>query len=88
MTAMTAHRHRPAPVTNRGQLAADLAAAVDGEVRFDPGTQAMYANDASIYRQIPIGVVIPRHDGDVLAGLEVCRRHDVPVLARGCTFAG
>ena len=72
---------RPA---NRGRLARDLAAAVDGEVRFDPGSQALYANDASIYRQVPIGVVIPRHADDVVAALAVCRAHEVPVLARGC----
>jgi FAD/FMN-containing dehydrogenase len=57
---------------------------VEGEVRFDPGTQAAYANDASVYRQVPVGVVIPRHADDVLGALEVCRAHGVPVLGRGC----
>jgi FAD/FMN-containing dehydrogenase/Fe-S oxidoreductase len=78
------HRHPPAGVLNRGRLAADLAHAIDGEVRFDPGSQALYANDASIYRQVPTGVVIPRHAEDVVAALEVCRAHEVPVLGRGC----
>ena len=62
----------------------DLARAVRGEVRFDRGSQALYANDASVFRQVPIGVVIPRDADDVLAALAVCRDHDVPVLARGC----
>ena len=84
MTPVAARRHRPAGVTNRGRLARDLARAVQGEVRFDPGTQAMYANDASIYRQLPVGVVIPRHAADVISALEICREHDVPVLGRGC----
>ncbi|WP_281292244.1 hypothetical protein [Actinomadura decatromicini] len=37
----------------------DLAARVDGEVRFDAGSRADYAHDASNYRQPPIGVVVP-----------------------------
>jgi hypothetical protein len=42
------------------QLERDLADAVDGEVRFDPGTRAAYSTDASNFRQVPIGVVVPR----------------------------
>jgi len=64
-------------------LAADLAAAVAGEVRFDTATRAVYSTDASNYRHIPHGVVAPRDIDDVLATLEVCRRHDVAVLPRG-----
>ncbi len=41
------------------QLAPDLRAAVDGEVRFDAGSRATYSTDASNYRQVPIGVVVP-----------------------------
>lgn len=33
---------------------------VDGEVRFDEGTRAAYSTDASNFRQVPIGVVLPR----------------------------
>src|SRR5690242_18626260 len=73
-----------ARVLNRGRLARELADAVDGEARFDAGTRAVYANDASIYRQVPLGVVLPRHADDVVAALEVCRRHEVPVHGRGC----
>ena len=41
-------------------LHAALDERVDGEVRFDPGTLSAYAQDASNYRQVPIGVVVPR----------------------------
>ncbi len=54
-----------------------------GNIRFDPGSRAAYATDASNYRQIPIGVVLPRDADDVAAALEVCRRHGAPVLSRG-----
>src|SRR5436309_387150 len=84
MTSLAGRRHAPVRVRDRGRLARDLSRVVQGEVRFDPGTQAAYANDASVYRQVPIGVVIPRHADDVLSALEVCRAHQVPVLARGC----
>jgi FAD/FMN-containing dehydrogenase/Fe-S oxidoreductase len=64
-------------------LAADLAARVRGQVRFDSMSRAVFAADASNYRHVPIGVVQPVDTDDVLAALEVCRQHDVPVLPRG-----
>ncbi|MCC7105866.1 MAG: FAD-binding oxidoreductase, partial [Chloroflexi bacterium] len=64
-------------------LAADLRAIVRGEVRFDDGSRALYATDASNYRQVPIGVVVPRDEEDVVRAVEVARRHSAPVLPRG-----
>lgn len=64
-------------------LAAALAARVRGEVRFDDGSRALYSTDASNYRQIPIGVVVPRDAEDIVAAVEVARRFNAPVLARG-----
>src|ERR1700757_5238769 len=60
-----------------------LERAVAGEVRFDAGTRAMYANDFSIYRAVPIGVVIPTGPDDVVAAIAVCREFRAPVLPRG-----
>ena len=68
---------------NRGRLAAELGKVVRGEVRFDESSRRLYANDASIYRIVPIGVVVPRDDADVQRALAVCRRHGAPILARG-----
>ncbi len=64
-------------------LARALHAAIDGEVRFDRGTRALYATDASNYRQVPIGVVIPRTIDAVIAAVAVCREHGAPIFARG-----
>ncbi|HEX3129134.1 MAG TPA: FAD-binding and (Fe-S)-binding domain-containing protein, partial [Thermoanaerobaculia bacterium] len=61
----------------------DLRLAVRGEVRFDSGSRALYATDASNYRQIPIGVVVPKGPDDVEAAMAVCLRHGAPVLGRG-----
>jgi FAD/FMN-containing dehydrogenase/Fe-S oxidoreductase len=64
-------------------LESDLRSAVEGEVRFRPGDRALYATGGSNYRQVPIGVVIPRTTDDVVAAVAVCRGHEAPVLALG-----
>jgi FAD/FMN-containing dehydrogenase/Fe-S oxidoreductase len=64
-------------------LAAVLAERLEGEVRFDDGTRAVYSTDASNYRQLPLGVVLPRTIDDVVATVAACREHGVPVTSRG-----
>jgi len=64
-------------------LAADLAAAVDGDVRFDEYAQVLYATDGSIYGARPAGVVIPESEADVVAAVEVAADHGAPILPRG-----
>ena len=56
---------------------------VSGEVRFDAGARAAYSHDASNYRQVPLGLVLPRSVDDVVAALGVCREHGASILARG-----
>ena len=65
------------------KLETQLRATVRGEVQFDAAAKALYATDASNYRHIPIGVVFPRDEADVIAAVEVCRRFDAPILTRG-----
>ena len=60
-----------------------LKAAIKGEVRFDAGSRALYATDASNYRHLPIGLVIPRDEADVIATVALCREYDAPLLSRG-----
>ena len=57
---------------------------IRGEVRFDRGSRALYATDYSIYRQVPIGVVIPKDADDIVKTVAACRRHGAPILGRGC----
>src|SRR6266511_1924880 len=64
-------------------LSAVLRRALRGEVRFDAGSRALYAADSSNYRQVPIGVVVPRDRNDVLETLALCRRFGAPILGRG-----
>jgi FAD/FMN-containing dehydrogenase/Fe-S oxidoreductase len=68
---------------NENLIAADLRKKLKGEVRFDEASKGAYSTDASNYRQIPIGVVIPKDTDDILHTIEVCRAHGAPVLSRG-----
>ena len=84
MNAPAAPAQLRAPITaDLAALERELAACVGGEVRFDAGSRAAYASDASNYRQAPLGVVLPRHAEDVITAVEICRRFDVPLLMRG-----
>ncbi len=74
---------RPAPKPDLASLRRDLRMIVDGEVRFDAGTRAAYSTDASNFRQVPIGVVLPRTVEAAVAAVSVCRRYGAPVLSRG-----
>jgi FAD/FMN-containing dehydrogenase/Fe-S oxidoreductase len=66
------------------RLAEELKTRIRGEVRFDDGSRALYATDGSNYRQVPIGVVVPRNERDVIETVAACREFDAPVLSRGC----
>ena len=65
------------------RLEIELRENIRGEVRFDPGSRALYATDASNYRQVPIGLVLPRDLDDVEASVAICRKFGAPVLPRG-----
>jgi FAD/FMN-containing dehydrogenase len=83
----------PLPVSSHGKpvdvflqaadLEIELKQSIKGEVRFDRGSRAMYSTDGSNYRQIPIGLVVPRDADDVVAAMAACRKYGAPVLARG-----
>src|SRR5215472_19195519 len=64
-------------------LAAELRATVAGEIHFDEGTRALYAVDGSNYRQVPIGVVVPRTIEDVVQTVALARKYGAPILPRG-----
>ena len=65
------------------ELEAELKRHVEGEVRFDRASRAMYSSDGSNYRQIPIGLVVPRSADDVIATVAACGKFGAPVLPRG-----
>src|SRR5437899_12652495 len=63
-------------------LEKELTQIIKGEVRFDRGSRALYDTDGSNYRQIPIGMVVPRDDADTIAAVAACRQYRAHVLAR------
>jgi FAD/FMN-containing dehydrogenase/Fe-S oxidoreductase len=66
-----------------GALEKELHAAVRGEVRFGGADRGMYASDASNYRMVPLGVILPRDADDVVAAVAACRKYGAPIFARG-----
>src|SRR5439155_16001178 len=64
-------------------VAAELKKRVEGDIRFDRYSRLLYSTDASIYQIEPIGVVVPRHKGDVQAVIELANRLNISILARG-----
>jgi FAD/FMN-containing dehydrogenase len=65
------------------ELEALLKKSLRGDVRFDLGSRALYAADSSNYRQLPVGVILPRDAADVDAALAACRTTGAAVLPRG-----
>jgi len=61
----------------------ELQKEIEGEVRFDAYTKALYSTDASIYQIEPIGVVIPKHKQDVATAVRLAAKHGLPILPRG-----
>jgi FAD/FMN-containing dehydrogenase/Fe-S oxidoreductase len=75
-------QHTPGAVDVRS-LEHELRRSIEGEVRFRAGDRALYSATGSNYRQLPIGVVLPRTVDDVVETVRVCREHDAPLLSRG-----
>src|SRR3954447_2799362 len=78
------HESRFTPLfVDASALSSELRGAIKGEVRFDAGSRALYATDGSNYRQVPIGVVIPRDVDDVVKTIAICCARGAPILSRG-----
>src|SRR5581483_7937915 len=71
------------PQVDARALERALRERVDGEIRFDAGSRGAYSTDASNYRQVPIGVVVPRSVDAAVQAVAVCREHGAPVVSRG-----
>src|SRR5258706_10325394 len=78
----------PVPQANAGWVDAgalkrELESCIEGEVRFDKVSRALYSTDASVYQIEPLGVVVAKSRQDILSALEICRRHRCPLTLRG-----
>ncbi|NNE70632.1 MAG: FAD-binding oxidoreductase [Rhodothermales bacterium] len=65
------------------QLKDDLAGRLQGDLRIDALSRALYATDASMYEVVPLGVLIPRSIDDVEAAVSAAGALGLPVMPRG-----
>src|SRR5207237_2415020 len=73
----------PYPERKAAALARALSRTIAGEVRFSSGDRALYSTDGSNYRQVPIGVIVPKSVGHVVPTMALCREYGRPLLSRG-----
>src|SRR5260370_35808679 len=73
----------PAAAVDSESLGRELESKIEGAVRFDRISRAVYSTDASVYQIQPVGVVVPKNRQDILHCLEICRRHRCPITMRG-----
>ena len=67
----------------RESLVKYLAHHTSAEVRFDDTSRQLYSTDASHYRIVPLGVVVPRTVADLQATVQIAAELNVPITARG-----
>jgi FAD/FMN-containing dehydrogenase/Fe-S oxidoreductase len=75
---------RPQAATiDTDRLRTEIEQHVQGEVRFDAVSRALYSTDASVYQIEPLGVVLPRSRDDLIHLVRICARHKCPLTMRG-----
>lgn len=67
----------------RSRILEDLKGILQGDVRADTLTLALYASDASLYQIPPLAVVYPRSRDDVCSLMGYAAEHRLPVIPRG-----
>ena len=71
------------PRIDAAALARELSSQIEGEVRFDALSRALYSTDASVYLIRPLGVVVPKTRADIVKIVEICGRFRCPITMRG-----
>src|SRR5579862_2023249 len=71
------------PRIDTSALEVELRKQLEGEVRFDALSRALYSTDASVYKIRPLGVVVPKTREDIVRIVEICGRFRCPITMRG-----
>ena len=74
---------RPAADARRDSQCAANSKQIEGEVRFDAVTRALYSTDASVYQIQPLGRVIVKSRDDLIRVVEICAQLRCPLTMRG-----
>lgn len=61
---------------------ANLNQDINGELYCDNLTQALYATDASVYRELPLAVALPKNNNDVKALIKFANINNVSLIPR------
>ena len=64
-------------------LRRELQSSLEGEIRFDIASRALYSTDASVYQIRPLGVAIPKKREDIVRIVKICAKYRCPVTMRG-----
>ncbi len=75
--------HADAARVDAAALRCELEAAIEGEVRFDTISRALYSTDASVYLIQPLGVIVAKSRQDIIRALQICHRFRCPLTMRG-----
>jgi FAD/FMN-containing dehydrogenase/Fe-S oxidoreductase len=73
----------PTPPIDTEGLRRALEACLEGEVRFDKVSRALYSTDASVYQIEPIGVVVVKSRADIVETVKICRQFGCSLTMRG-----
>jgi FAD/FMN-containing dehydrogenase/Fe-S oxidoreductase len=67
-----------------------LKASLEGDLYFDHTMRALYATDASVYRELPLAVAMPRHQEDLQQLIHFARTEGTSLIPRaaGTSLAG
>ena len=75
--------HANASLVDVEALRRELEREIEGEVRFDSISRALYSTDASVYQIRPLGLVVPKNREDVIRTVQICHRLRCPLTMRG-----
>jgi FAD/FMN-containing dehydrogenase len=73
----------PAIKEKKPEIFTELTSRIDGDVFTDHSTCLMYATDASVYRELPLAVIRPRHNDDIQTLVKFAAENRIPLIARG-----
>jgi hypothetical protein len=67
-----------------------LSAELEGVLHFDATMRRLYATDASVYREMPQAVALPKSEGDICKLIRFAREHGTSLIPRaaGTSLAG
>jgi len=82
-SAAVAAGNAGAPAIDTEALRTELHQRIEGEIRFDTVSRALYSTDASVYRIEPLGVVVPRSRDDLIQLVQICAKYRCALTMRG-----